>query len=29
MIATLTCCFREPPPELLELPETKSMTEQK
>ncbi|KAK7084251.1 hypothetical protein SK128_022518 [Halocaridina rubra] len=28
MIATLTCCFREPPPELLELPETKSMTDQ-
>ncbi|XP_071542347.1 visual pigment-like receptor peropsin isoform X2 [Panulirus ornatus] len=29
MMATLTCCFREPPPELLELPENKSMTEQK
>ncbi|XP_076043534.1 visual pigment-like receptor peropsin [Oratosquilla oratoria] len=26
MTATLTCCFRPPPPELLELPETKRMT---
>ncbi|XP_042881084.1 visual pigment-like receptor peropsin [Penaeus japonicus] len=29
MIATLTCCFKDPPAELLELPETKSMTENK